>query len=251
MGNVSFTSGQIDNSPLVVPVTLTIGAVIDSLVSAATFQLNGANAVGSIATIFGENLSALTIPATTPLPTKLGGVSVTVGGIDAPLYYVSPTQINLQLPYGLKPGINPFVLKSGGSTGNSTVRVAASAPGIFLIGKYGAAINPDGSVNGPEHGAPVGGYVSLYMTGQGDVDPPVAAGAVSPSDPLSYVKDQQVTALIGGLNAEVLFAGLAPGLVGALQVNLRVPDLPTGDYLVKVTIGSATSNAPLLRVVKQ
>ncbi|HLK50487.1 MAG TPA: choice-of-anchor D domain-containing protein, partial [Bryobacteraceae bacterium] len=68
-----------------------------------------------------------------------------------------------------------------------------------------------------------------------------------PAEPLA-LPVLPVTAVIGGQHAEVIFAGLAPGYMGALQLNLRVPNLASGDYPLVVTIGAAQSNAPLLRV---
>jgi uncharacterized protein (TIGR03437 family) len=251
-GTITLTSPDASNSPLSIPVSLTItspldGPVIASFNSAASFA-SGALAGGSIATIFGTNLTTSTTSRSFPLSTNLGDVSVTINGIPAPLFYISPTQINLQIPYGVAQGPATLVLNGKGAQATSQIQIQATSPGIFLIGTYAAAINQDGATNGADHPVPVGNYVSIYMTGQGAVDSPAPDGIPTPDSPLAHVS-APVSALVGGQDATVLFAGLAPRLVGALQLILRVPDLPSGNYPVSVTIGGAVSNPALLAVV--
>jgi uncharacterized protein (TIGR03437 family) len=225
------------------------GPVVNSLVSAASFA-TGAIATGSIASLFGVNLSSQTLSATTlPLPTSLGGVSASIAGLDAALYYVSPNQVNLQLPAGLPPGPATLVVKANGVMATLTVQIAAVSPGIFLIGTYAAAINvSDSRVNGPTAGAAPGSYVELFITGAGDVSPAVPTGLPAPASPLSFVV-APVTATVGGQMANVVFAGLTPGLVALVQVNLQVPNgLPDGDYPVIVSVGGVPGNSALLRI---
>jgi uncharacterized protein (TIGR03437 family) len=107
--------------------------------------------------------------------------------------------------------------------------------------------NQDFTINTGANPARPGSVIIVYMTGQGAVDNPVATGAPASGNPLSQAR-LPVTAAIGGRTAEVLFAGLTPGFVGLLQVNLRVPLLSSGDYPVVVTIGGVASNSAVITV---
>jgi uncharacterized protein (TIGR03437 family) len=173
-------------------------------------------------------------------------VSVAVNGtLAAPLFAISPGQINVQLPYETPAGTASLSVNGSAPV---SFAVAASAPGILAYGSNRVvALNQDYSVNGPQHAAPAGSVITVFGTGQGAVNPPVATGAAAPGDPLS-LPVLPVTATIGGQPAEVAFAGLAPGYMGALQLNLRVPNLASGDYPLVVRIGEAQSNAPLVAV---
>jgi uncharacterized protein (TIGR03437 family) len=235
---------------LLAAVTLPFGTCAQTIspggiVNAAGFQ--GPVAPGSVIAIFGTNLApAPASAAALPLPTTLGGASLLVNGrIAVPLFYVSPGQINAQLP--CETPLGPATLTVNGSAPVSFT-VAASAPGIIVYGTNRAvAVNQDYSLNAPEHPAVVGGWVTVYMSGQGAVNPAVSTGAASPGNPVALPM-LPVTATIGGQSADVLFAGLAPGAVGLFQVNLRIPTLVSGDYPLIVTVGQAQSNAPLLAV---
>ncbi len=221
--------------------TITPGGIVN----AASFQ--APVAPGSLISIFGSNLAATTQAASSaPYPTNLGGVSVLVNGtLAAPLFAVTAGQVNAQLPF--ETPVGTATLSVNGST-PVTFTVAASAPGILMASSTRVlALNQDYSINGPEHPAQAGSVITLFGSGQGAVHPAVATGAAAPAEPLSLPM-LPVTATIGGQPAEVLFGGLAPGYMGALQLNLRVPNLASGDYPLMVTIGTAQSNAPLLRV---
>jgi uncharacterized protein (TIGR03437 family) len=203
-------------------------------------------APGSIITIFGSNLAAAPAQASSvPLPTSLGGISVTINGTLAPLFYVGPGQINAQAPFETLPG-SATISVNGSAPVPFTV--AASAPGIIVYGSNRAvAVNQGGVLNSPVHPAISSGRVTVYMTGQGAVNPPVPSGAPAPFQPLA-LPVLPVTATVGGQPAQVLFAGLTPGGVGLLQVNLKLPALGPGDYPLVVSIGGVASNAPLLAV---
>ena len=108
-------------------------------------------------------------------------------------------------------------------------------------------MNPDGSINASDHPAKPGDVIVLYMTGQGAVSNPIPTGAPALGSPLSLTL-ATTTATIGGTNAEVLFSGLAPGFVGLLQVNIRIPNVAAGDQPLVVTIGGAASKSALITV---
>jgi uncharacterized protein (TIGR03437 family) len=251
MGEITLTSAEAVNSGLMIHVTLTVAAAVNGVVNSGSFS-TGATGSGSIASIFGANLTTQTITVTTlPLPTTLAGISATINGQPVAFYYVSPTQVNMELPFGLAAGPATLVVNANGAMTTYTVQISPVVPGLFLIGKYAAAVNfADGSINGPNAGAAPGGYVELFMTGAGDVTNPPAIGAAAVASPLSVVPDlSKVTATIGGQAATVSFAGLTPGLVDLMQVNVEVPaGLADGDYPVVVTFNGVASNSGLLRV---
>jgi uncharacterized protein (TIGR03437 family) len=185
-----------------------------------------------------------------PLPTSLGGVTVSLGGRTAPLLYVGASQVNFQVPYETPPGTSTMVVTANGVAGSpASVTVAAAAPGIFIYGNdWAVVLNQDYSLNGPSNPAKAGSYVMLYGTGAGAASPVVPTGSAAPASPLSTVTN--VTATINGVPATVAFQGLAPGFVGLLQVNLQVPALPTGAYTVQIAAGGAKSNSAWIAVTQ-
>jgi uncharacterized protein (TIGR03437 family) len=116
------------------------------------------------------------------------------------------------------------------------VPVAAAAPALFP-----AVLNPDGSLNSASAPAPPGSILTFFATGEGLTNGPNVAGqpAAAPYPPPT----QPVTLSIAGVQAEILYSGSAPGLIGVLQVNARIPgSLPPGDGMeVKLTVGAAES----------
>ena len=89
--------------------------------------------------------------------------------------------------------------------------------------------------------APPGGVLLVYFTGQGALDQTIDNGAAAPFEPLIDVSGA-TTAAIGGQHAQVIFCGMAPGMVGLAQANLVVPALPSGDYPLVLTIGGVSTN---------
>lgn len=204
-----------------------------SIVNAAS-QQTGAAAPGSLISIYGAALAQAAAGATAyPLPQSLGGASVTIGGVAAPLLYASSGLINAQVPFETPTGPAPVVVNSSVS---ATITVASTAPGIF------AAVNGDGSVNSASNPVAAGGLLAVFLTGLGAVSPAVADGAAAPLSPLSYVS-AAVSATVGGQAANVAFSGLAPGYGGLYQVNVIVPQLSTGSYSLQITAGGAASNS--------
>ena len=204
----------------------------------------GANAApGSLIQITGSNLASSTASAPGfPLPPSLAGASVTINGISAPILYASATQINAQVPFEISPGAATVNVTSGNSVaGTTTIAVQGVAPGLFNTSNHAAVVNSDGSVNSDASPASAGKFIAAYLTGLGAVNNPVATGAAASANPLSTVT-VTVTATLGGLDAQVVFAGLAPGYAGLYQVNLMVPQLATGDYPLQVSANGVASN---------
>jgi uncharacterized protein (TIGR03437 family) len=209
---------------------------------------------GGLISIFGTNLAAGDARATvTPLPTSLNGTSVRINGTAAPLLFVSATQINVQAPLGTPLGTAVVVVRNGAlESAPVKVDVKAAAPGMLALGagSHALAVNyPGGELNSPQDPVHPGEYVVVYLTGQGMVDRPVADGAESPANPLSLPL-AAVRAKVAGKAADVAFAGLAPGLVGVLQVNLLIPEIAGGEQALEVTVGDVAANATVVSVAE-
>lgn len=223
----------------------TAAPTISSLANGASFRQ--AFAPGMVLTIFGANLADTTwVAPNVPLPAQVSGVSVTIGTVNAPLYYVSPAQLNVQIPY--ETAVNqPVVLtvNNNGRTASSTLTVAAAAPAVFTDAS--GAVVPTATVAR-------GGVLVLYLTGAGAVSPAIATGAAPAAGTLAAQLPaplQKPTVTIGGVQAVVDFAGIPTALVGVTQINLRVPTTaPLGSQALLVTIGGVPS-APATLTVTQ
>ncbi len=224
---------------------------INAVANGASFNSSGPGvSAGSIVSLIGALLAGTTASAsTTPLPTTLGGASVAFSGKPAPLFYASPTQINAQVPWELPPGPANAIVTSGGKTSAALqFTVAPAAPGIFLFGSNRAVVqNQDFSINNVGNPATVGSFITVYLTGGGALDNPVATGAPAPLSPLSRVK-ASASATIGGQPANIQFLGLTPQFVGVVQANIQVPPLSPGDYPLVITVGGVQSNTPTVTV---
>jgi uncharacterized protein (TIGR03437 family) len=222
---------------------------ITTVVNSASFAA-AALSPGAGITIMGTNLAATTAQFSSVPPTSLGGTTVTVNGQNVPLFYVSPTQINGQLPFEIPAGpATVIVTVNNQPSPAATVSVASAAPGIFLIGTNRAAVtNADGTVNTSGNPAASGDAITIYFTGIGPLDHPVATGQPAPlAGPLSQAT-LPISVSIGGQPATLLFAGLTPGSISLAQANVTVPQLPAGDYPVVIQVGTVISNAPVISV---
>jgi uncharacterized protein (TIGR03437 family) len=220
-------------------------------------------APGSILSLFGQKLSAVQGQASSlPLPRTINGVRVLVNGQEAPLFYVSTTQINAQLPVELTPGTSAQVVvdNNGVSSTPETIQITTVSPGIFTLGppfgQQGAVLIANTNVLAmpatagvPSRPAQAGETVSVFCTGLGATDPAVASGSAAPSSPPAVVKSP-VAVSIGGLPAMVSFAGLVPGYAGIYQVNAQVPaGIAPGDAVpLVITQGAARSNTAAVAV---
>jgi uncharacterized protein (TIGR03437 family) len=232
---------------LTLPVGLAISAPAISpggVVNAAIF--NATVSQGAIISLFGVNLSAGTAAAaSTPLPVTLGGTQVLINGSAAPLFYVSPLQINAQMLPGLSGSVTITVV-SGTTTGvTTTVQVVNEAPGIFVAsGTQGAVLNQDFSPNSSTNPAAAGSVVQIFATGLGSTNPPLASGQPGASSAPFNTTVNPVTATINGQNAPVSFAAAAPGFVGLFQVNATVPsNTPAGNSVsLQLSVNGKSSN---------
>jgi uncharacterized protein (TIGR03437 family) len=252
-GNATMTaiySGSSSNVSAPVTVSVQSGTSSDpfpavtGLSNAASFT--AAFAPGEIMAITGTNLapSAASAP-TIPLPILLSGVAATINGVAAPLYFVSPTVMNIQIPYETAAGTAILAINNNGKVVSQTITVSAIAPGIFMD-QNRAPI--------PNTSAAPGQVVSLYVTGAGAMSPAIATGA-APALSVAVTdlpKPAQPTSVkVGGQTATIQFIGIPWNLAGVLLINYQVPaGLSAGVQPVTVTIGSATSPAVNLTITK-
>jgi uncharacterized protein (TIGR03437 family) len=204
-------------------------------------------APGSLISIYGTNL--VKSPATLNgwqgrvIPSSLNGTSVTIGGKVAPLLYVSPFQINAQVPLDVPAGTQAVVVKSPVASGASfNVTVATAAPAIFFAPVAAVLKNADFSLVSTSNPAKAGDVLLVYCTGLGDTTPGLTTGALVSGTPTSATK-ATVTATVGGKDATVVYAIASPGYVGLYQVALTVPAGVTGSSPIILTQGGVKSNS--------
>ena len=231
----------------------------DGVVEGAGFASLRPLAPGGIISLFGARFAGENNFATQlPLERELAGVSVRIGGEDAPLYFVGPAQINAQVPFGVSTGDSVPVAVSVGDllTAPQNYLIAPTQPGIFglgggqgavLIANTAILVAPVGSIPGREtRPANPGEFLSIFCTGLGATSPIVEAGEAGAGEAVTT----PVTATIGGVDASVSFAGLAPGFVGLYQVNARVPGgvVPGPAVPVVITQNGIASNTVTIAV---
>ena len=231
------------------------------IVNAASYGLPGSAgpAAGSIVSLFGTGLATSTLTASTlPLPLTLGTTSVSVSGVPAPLFYVSPTQINFQLPWqGCCAEIVRIVTVTVNdiSSNELVITVSSFGPALFSVNSTGSgqgAIQiantnifaaPTGSIAGASsRPAQRGESITIFAIGLGPVAPTPLAGTAALPSPLSETLFN-LTVSIGGIPADVTFSGLAPGFVGLYQVNVRVPFSTSTGNAVPVRISLSDSGS--------
>jgi uncharacterized protein (TIGR03437 family) len=232
------------------------------VVNAASFAAGQPVAPGSIVAIFGTQLaSQLALADSVPLATSLAGVSVTFNNVMAPLQFVSTGQINAQVPLEVNPSgtANVVVDNNGNLSAVMPVPVAQLAPGVFAFTgsdkvshaiavnvadpssqRYATISAPSGSIQGlTTFPAQVGDTLFLYATGLGPVTPAVPTGAAATG---ATNTNTPPIVLVGGVQAKVTFAGLAPLYPGVYQVNFIIPSVPSGSAVpLQIQMGGITS----------
>jgi uncharacterized protein (TIGR03437 family) len=217
-------------------------------------QQGGALAPGTVVAIFGTNFTAgpATSADSAPLPTNIGGTSVTIGGLPVPLYYVSKNQINAQVPYELDPGkqYEVVVNVNGTFTVPDHISLLAATPGLAAA-QDGSILaeHVDGSLISTAHPAQPSEVIVLFLVGMGRVSPAVASGAPAPTDTLSVVNTSPTVILDDAAVTDISFAGLTPGFAGLYQINFTVP-AGTAPGLRKLAVqqNGFTSNIAVLPV---
>jgi uncharacterized protein (TIGR03437 family) len=214
--------------------------VLNNIVNAASY----ASAIGlaAIASIFGTELAdANALAPRVPLPYGLSGTSVTIGGAPAPLYAVSPTQINLIVPPEAS-GTDVVVTRDSLPSAPITIQYSFFTEGFFSLDATGTGPASARHVNGDlitsQNPARRGETVALYATGKGVLNPQILIPTVLP------------VVRVGGVQAEIGYFSIAPGIPGLDQVNITIPvTAPIGDRVpVVMQNGTSLSNQVTLAI---
>jgi uncharacterized protein (TIGR03437 family) len=242
------------------PITTLVSVTITQPKPAITTVGNGASfgagpiAPGEVLVITGSRLGGNDLVGANlesdELPTELDGVKVYFSGYEAPLLYVSGSQLSVIVPYEIagRDKTDLVIEYRGNRSDPITVDVADAAPGIFLSGEgVAAALNEDRTVNSAANGAAPGSVIVLYATGAGLTTPDSVTGARStmPFDQLPKPK-LPVTVTVDGRTADLQYSGAAPEMpAGVIQLNVVLPaDLPHGEAVpVVLKIGDRESPA--------
>ncbi len=259
-GTSNFTVQVMDSASSTASAGLSItvnsgGPIIASAGIVNTASFTAPLVPGSAASIFGSNLAATAFSTGPTLPTSLSGTSVTFNGTPAPLSYVSPGQINLQVPWELagQTTASVIVTTTQGASSPVNVSLASQAPGIFTTNSsgQGSIYNPDRSQNSSSDPAYPGAQIQIFVTGLGAV-------SNQPADGVQAGANATVTTLptvtIGGIAATVVSAQLTTtyfsNYVGAYQVIVTVPaGITTGNSVaVVMTAGGITSNVVTMAI---
>lgn len=258
-GSISISSSGVLATPITVPVTFTVSAQAapqPTTIFNNASQLAGVVAPGEEIDIKGSllgpanaaNGGLFTVNSSGGVNPTLDGVSVTFNNNPGTVLYVSPTQIDVMVPYEINGQLSTTMVVSYNGVASTGVQlgVAQAAPALFTNNSTGsgqvAALNQNGTYNGFGSGlsaAPRGSVVQLFGTGGGQTTPASITGSVTPvpANASGLLQVPNVTATVGGIPATVEFAGAAPGLVtGVLQVNVVVPNGVTPGAAVPVTI---------------
>ena len=230
---------------------------LSSVVSAADLSTNVAP--GGLISVFGSQLSPVNMAtAQIPLPTALANSCLTVNGLPVPMLFVSPNQINAQMPFEAVGDVTLMLRTPGGTSNNLNIQVLPGAPTVFMSGAAGPETNlptiirsDNGQLvtdSNPIH-RNANEYIVIYLTGLGQTSPPVSDGMPAPSAPLAVALTQP-TVTIGGQQIPVSYFGLTPGEVGVYQINAKIPsNIPTGLSIPLTITQGSTATTLGVRVV--
>ena len=228
---------------LALPAVTGIAAAGSAIITAAP---------GSIVSIFGTGLSPVTsdlsgFTGITALTTAMDGITVTIGGVKAPFYFVSPGQLNVQVPFEVAVGPQPVVVTTGGGASTAfTLTVASTAPSIFTDSNGTAAIVENGGtfpVITATNKAKAGDAILIYSTGLGQVTPAALTGVLLQPPAGGFNNTGTVTVTIGGQNAVVIYSIASPFFTGLYQTAVTVPSGVTGSVAVVLSSGTTKSNS--------
>lgn len=228
-------------------------------VSAASFS-GQALATESIVAAFGTRLATTTQSAgTTPLPTTLASVSVKVKdsmGLErlAPLFFISPNQINCQIPAGTAPGAATITVTSGdGTISTGTAQIVLVSPGLFTANADGQGVaavvvlrvKPDGAQSFEpafRFDSALNRFVAVPIELGAETDQVILM--LNGTGLRFHSGLSAVVVRVGGTDAEVIFAGAQSQFVGLDQVNVRLPRslAGRGDVDVALTVDSQAAN---------
>ena len=220
--------------------------------------VGGALAPGTVAAAFGNGLTASQTPVspgTSPLPGEFQDTELVIGGSVAPLYFLSNTQLNVEVPTELAP-LQQFpavAVVNNASSVPITVPTAPIAPGV-AVNADGSVIAQDSNYNliTPANPAHPGEAIVIYLVGMGATNPAVASGnpapGLNPGDSLASAVTQPVVK-VGDQTAQLIYAGLTPGGIGLYQINFYVPPgVTAGTLSLGVSQSGVNANPATLPV---
>jgi uncharacterized protein (TIGR03437 family) len=221
--------------------------------NAASSTATSTVAPGSIIAIYGQSLApTLEVGPVNPLAQTIAGVSVTVNNMILPLLFVSPGQINAQVPSELADGNYTLEIHSLGQPDVSgTFTVARNAPGLFFetvsSQQYAIAFHEDGSLITPSSPAKAGETITLLGTGLGPFKGNVVDGFFPPDPPPALADSVNIS--VGSHYPTTMWAGAAPGYTGLAVTKFQVPNgTSAGTLPVTITVNGVKSNAVMLPV---
>ncbi|MEO8372468.1 MAG: hypothetical protein ABI806_24995, partial [Candidatus Solibacter sp.] len=229
---------------------------ITAVVNAADGKLPVAP--GGLISVYGQQMAPLNLATREiPLPTAIAESCLTVNGVAVPMLFVSPQQINGQLPFNVDGNAQMTLRTPGGISDNFNFGIQPAAPAIFRTGSAGpqtglATITraDNGELITPTNPVHQGDSITIWATGLGRTNPAIDSGMPAPSDPLPSAIIQP-TLLLGGVALDVQYAGLVPGSVGLYQINATVPrTVPLGLSIPLVIAQGGGSTSIDVRVVK-
>ena len=242
-GSVHVTQPLMLPAGTVAPIVIKTGPSISRAFSAASGVFPLVIAPGMIVSVYGNLLAAGTASATsTSLPLQLSDAQVMLGGTPIPLYYASPSHINVVIPESAS-GLARLGVQNASGSHTINVLVEPAAPSVFTQDSSGigaaAALRAVNNVlvtaDNPLH---VGEYVELFLTG---------LGVTAPLNGLDYA-NQRPTVMISGQDCRVTYAGRAPGYPGLDQINCVVPSGLSSDDLAPLTVTSGIRSSNTVTV---
>lgn len=219
--------------------------------NAASFEAGNRVSPGGLISIFGRQLAEGSgAVGGVPFPTQLENTEVVLAGVPLPLLFAADGQINAQAPFNLPLNrqVQMLVKRGNALSVEERLSVSPAQPAIFTLNQQGfgqAAIVDGLTFELADINAPVssGDVLTAFCTGLGLVDPPTPEGQIAPDSPLS-VTVNPVEVFVDGIQAEVLFSGLAPRFAGLYQVNFFVPEGVLPGDSVSVVMRQAGLNSP-------
>jgi uncharacterized protein (TIGR03437 family) len=265
-GTVTITVTGASNSPVTLPITLTVTPAAVTGPTVAAIQNAASSAPTSLAPglnilIYGTNMGPATlvpyqVGANGALLTTLVGTQVTFDGILAPIIYTRDTLVSVMVPYEIAGRISSAMVVSYNGVPSTPLqlRVADVAPGIYSSNStgsgQGAILNENFSINSPANPEATGHYIQIYGTGEGQTTPQGVDGLISSIQIPLPKPNLAVTVNIGGVEvpaSDIAYAGEAPlNVSGVIQVNAKIPaGVGLGAVPVVIRLGGVPSQANL------
>jgi uncharacterized protein (TIGR03437 family) len=229
---------------------------IKQVVNAADLTPN--IAPGGLITLFGTNLNPANLATSElPLPTAVADSCLAVNGLPMPILFVSPTQVNAQMPFEAVGDVTLILRTPGGTSDNYNLQILPNAPSVFHVQAPDKTMiptvvrNDDGELVTGSHPIHRNANEALviYSTGLGATVPAVRDGMPAPSNPPAVALTAP-TVTLGGVSLPIIYYGLAPGEVGVYQINVSVPrSVPDGLAVPLVITQGGVSTTIQVRVI--